>query len=92
MELGLTHSLSLGNQLGESTGIFCSLRLLWMLLLSGWFDRVGTKWILTLRLGTVSHGQPGPRSLWGELPPGLDRWSGAPCTGVSHTGYSEQLR
>lgn len=77
LELDLTHSLSPVNQLGDSTGIPSSLLFLRLFLLSSWFVREGTKWILSLRLGTVIHGQPGPHSMgqassWGELPPGID--------------------
>lgn len=77
LESDLTHSLSPVRQLGDSIGILCSLLLLRMPLLSSWFVREGTKWILSLRLGTVIHGQPGPHSMnqassWGELPPGID--------------------
>lgn len=54
LELDLTHSLSPVNQLGDWTRIFCSSLLRGMLLLSRWFVRVGTEWILSLRPGTAA--------------------------------------
>lgn len=54
LELDLTDSLSLVNQLEDWTRIFCNLLLLGMLLLSRWFVRMGTEWILSLRPGTAA--------------------------------------
>lgn len=57
------NSLSPVNQLGTSTPIFCRLRLLWVFFLSNW----SVEWILSLSLGTVSNGQPGPGLLVGRV-------------------------
>lgn len=91
-------SFSAVNELGEATAVCSFLLLLRILLLFCWFVRVRAKWIVSVGLDPVSHGQlgsaPRTRPHVGRL---ASRWSraGSPCLGVStraHRGSSERLR
>lgn len=88
-------SFSAVNELGEATAVCSFLLLLRILLLFWWFVRVRAKWIVSVGLDPVSHGQLGSAP-WTRPPCGetcLQVEQGRkPLPRCEHTGSQGQLR
>lgn len=83
-------SFSAVNQLGDATVVCSFLLLLQILLLFCWFVRVRAKWIVSVGLGPVSHGQLGSAPC-GETCLQV-KWDRKPLPRCEHSGSQGQLR